>query len=54
MATGQLSFQFLSGNSGMVNAAVELLAKQGGQVERGAVFTRPEVFEFILDLAGYT
>jgi len=28
--------------------------EQAGSEERGAVFTRPEVVEFILDLAGYT
>lgn len=33
-------------------AAVEQLAS-GGAEERGAVFTRPEVVEFILDLVGY-
>jgi len=58
MATGQLNFQFPSGSpsrhSIAVNAAVELLSKRGGQEARGAVFTRPEVVEFILDLAGYT
>jgi len=58
MAIGQLNLQFPSGSSGRhsiaVNAAVELLAKQGGKEARGAIFTRPEVVEFILDLAGYT
>jgi type I restriction-modification system DNA methylase subunit len=28
--------------------------EQAGSEERGAVFTRPEVVEFILDLVGYT
>ena len=37
-----------------VAAAVEELAKAGGIEARGAVFTRPEVVEFILDLSGYT
>jgi hypothetical protein len=37
-----------------VTAAVEELSQAGGVDERGAVFTRREVVEFILDLAGYT
>lgn len=36
-----------------VSAAVEALASQGGIEARGAVFTRAEVVDFILDLAGY-
>ncbi len=35
-------------------AAVEVLASRGNIEARGAVFTRREVVEFILDLAGYT
>lgn len=35
-------------------AAVEALASQGNVESRGAVFTRREVVDFILDLAGYT
>lgn len=35
-------------------AAVEVLASQGGVEARGAVFTRREVVDFILDLTGYT
>lgn len=35
-------------------AAVEMLASQGGVEARGAVFTRREVVDFILDLSGYT
>lgn len=35
-------------------AAMEALAMQGGTEARGAIFTRPEVVDFILDLAGYT
>lgn len=35
-------------------AAVEILATHAGAESRGAVFTRAEVVEFILDLAGYT
>lgn len=36
-----------------VRAAIEKLS-EGGIEERGAIFTRPEVVEFILDLVGYT
>ena len=37
-----------------VTAAVEELANAGGIEERGAIFTRREVVDFILDLVGYT
>ena len=37
-----------------VTDAVELLANAGGVDERGAVFTRREVVDFVLDLSGYT
>ncbi len=37
-----------------VAAAVESLATAGGVDERGAIFTRREVVDFILDLIGYT
>ena len=37
-----------------LTAAVEELANAGGIEERGAIFTRCEVVEFILDLCGYT
>lgn len=37
-----------------VDEAVEVLASNGGIEERGAVFTRREVVDFILDLIGYT
>ncbi len=37
-----------------VTDAVEALATVGGIEERGAIFTRPEVVDFILDLVGYT
>jgi hypothetical protein len=37
-----------------VTSAIELLAKEGGLEARGAIFTRSEVVDFILDLAGYT
>ena len=37
-----------------ITAAIEELARAGGVEERGAIFTRREVVDFILDLAGYT
>ncbi len=37
-----------------VTTAMEDLAGTGGVAARGAIFTRPEVVDFILDLAGYT
>ena len=37
-----------------ITAAVEKLAIVGGVEERGAIFTRREVVDFILDLTGYT
>ncbi len=37
-----------------VTAAVQELADAGGTEERGAIFTRREVVDFILDLTGYT
>ena len=37
-----------------LTAAVEELANAGSVEERGAIFTRREVVNFILDLAGYT
>ena len=37
-----------------VTDAVNELANGSGVEERGAIFTRPEVVEFILDLVGYT
>ena len=37
-----------------VMAATEALATEGGLEARGAIFTRSEVVDFILDLAGYT
>lgn len=36
-----------------ITSAVELLATAGNSDERGAVYTRREVVEFILDLVGY-
>ena len=40
--------------SAAVKDAVEKLASHSGIEARGAVFTRIEVVEFILDLVGYT
>jgi hypothetical protein len=37
-----------------VSAAIEILAEATGAEARGAIFTRTEVVDFILDLAGYT
>ncbi|EFU7142472.1 N-6 DNA methylase [Escherichia coli] len=37
-----------------VTSSIELLATEGGLEARGAIFTRSEVVDFILDLAGYT
>lgn len=37
-----------------VTAAIESLASQGGVEARGAIFTRAEVVDFILDLVGYS
>jgi len=37
-----------------VRAAVDRLALSGGVEERGAIFTRREVVDFILDLVGYS
>jgi len=37
-----------------LSAAVEALALRGGIEARGAIFTRAEVVDFILDLVGYT
>ena len=37
-----------------VMAATEALARKGGHEARGAIFTRSEVVDFILDVAGYT
>ena len=37
-----------------VTEAVNTLATAGGVAERGAIFTRREVVDFILDLVGYT
>jgi Eco57I restriction-modification methylase/TaqI-like C-terminal specificity domain len=49
-------FDFVTsvGTSPHVRTVVDKLAEEGGIEERGAVFTRVEVVDFILDLAGYT
>ena len=45
----------LSGrHSAKVAAAIEILSAASGTESRGAVFTRSEVVDFILDLVGYT
>ncbi|MGO9019121.1 MAG: Eco57I restriction-modification methylase domain-containing protein [Syntrophobacteraceae bacterium] len=49
-ATDMLDFV----TSANISAAVEVLATQGGIEARGAIFTRAEVVDFILDLVGYT
>lgn len=58
MSSTQLKFEVFENefavSSPDVTAAVEALAKQEGAETRGAIFTRPEVVDFILDLAGYT
>lgn len=57
MATTQ-NFELFSDSleqlSPNVIAAIEILAVKTGAEARGAVFTRTEVVEFILDLVGYT
>ncbi len=58
MASTQLNFDSfeepsIASRTG-VAAAIEALATQGGNEARGAIFTRTEVVDFILDLAGYT
>ncbi len=57
MAPNQLKFDFLGDLSICADralAASEALANQSGIEMRGAIFTRREVVDFILDLAGYT
>ncbi len=58
MAPDQLSFEFPDAQPGeyspVVTAALEELATNGGLEARGAVFTRADVVDFILDLVGYT
>ena len=54
----QLNIELFSESAGthspMVTAAIEKLSTAVGTESRGAIFTRPEVVDFILDLAGYT
>ena len=58
MASRQLNFELFGESdwtqSPMVAAAIEKLSASTGTESRGAVFTRTEVVDFILDLAGYT
>lgn len=42
------------GPSAQVQAAIDLLSTQGNTESRGAIFTKREVVDFILDLVGYT
>lgn len=46
--------QDIDPNAQAVAEAIEAIASSGSQSERGSVFTRSEVVEFILDLIGYT
>jgi Eco57I restriction-modification methylase/TaqI-like C-terminal specificity domain len=57
LTAGKLTFDFYEDidiNSASLNSAVEKLAVRESLDSRGVVFTRLEVVEFILDLAGYT
>lgn len=58
LASRQLDFDLFGESvcthSPMVAAAIEKLATAAGTESRGAIFTRVEVVDFILDLAGYT
>ena len=58
LVSKQLNFDLFSESIGthspMVAAAIEKLSIAAGTESRGAIFTRPEVADFILDLAGYT
>ena len=58
MTAGRLTFDFLYEdiciNSTSLNSAIEDLAVRESLESRGVVFTRLEVVEFILNLAGYT
>ncbi len=58
MSFAQLEFDLSNEPSGASSpklaAAIEKLAAYGGLEARGAVFTRAEVVDFILDLVGYT
>ena len=58
LVSRQLNFDLfgesVSTYSPMVSAAIEKLSIAPGTESRGAIFTRAEVVDFILDLAGYT
>ncbi|PKO84818.1 MAG: modification methylase PaeR7I [Betaproteobacteria bacterium HGW-Betaproteobacteria-11] len=58
LASRQLSLDLYGGlraaHSSRVTAAIEKLSAASGTESRGAIFTRSEVVEFILDLVGYT
>ncbi|MFA5913137.1 MAG: Eco57I restriction-modification methylase domain-containing protein [Burkholderiales bacterium] len=58
MAFRQLNFdvydEFRGAHSPKVAAAIEQLSAAAGTESRGAIFTRAEVVDFILDLVGYT
>jgi hypothetical protein len=54
MAHNQMEFLLPRGLSNKVAVAVEELSAATGAESRGAIFTRPEVVNFILDLVGYT
>lgn len=58
LVSKQLCFDFwgesVCTHSPMVAAAIEKLSTAVGTESRGAIFTRAEVVDFILDLAGYT
>jgi hypothetical protein len=54
MANGQMEFLLPRELSSKVALAVEELSAATGAESRGAIFTRPEVVDFILDLVGYT
>ena len=49
-----VQLRFNTASSPKVSAAIETLASQGGIEARGAIFTRAEVVDFILDLIDYT
>ena len=54
MAHNQMEFLLPRELSNKVAVAVEELSAANGAESRGAIFTRPEVVDFILDLVGYT
>lgn len=58
MFSKQLSFELYDDlrapRSPTVCAAIQQLSTVAGAASRGAIYTRPEVVEFILDLVGYT